>query len=58
MPLEESRCLANSSAAQQINSYTVHAYEHEHVYEYKHEYAYGNSNRPFETYPFKLPLAW
>ena len=56
MPLEESRCLANSSAAQQINPYTVHAYEHEH--EYKHEYVYDDSHRPFEQDPYKLPLAW
>ena len=47
-----------SSAHQQVVIVPTHAYEHEHVYEYKHEYAYGNSYRPFETYPFKLPLAW
>ena len=55
---EGSEVLRCSAAHQQVVIVPAHAYEHEHVYEYKHEYAYGNSNRPFETYPFKLPLAW
>ena len=55
---EGSEVQRRSAAHQQVVIVPAHEYEHEHVYEYKHEYAYGNSNRPFETYPFKLPLAW
>ena len=60
VPLEGSRNRGASQIAQQIHSYTVHAYEHEHVYEheYKHEYVYDDSHRPFEQDPYKLPLAW
>ena len=54
----ESRCDAEAQQIKHVVIVPAHAYEHEHVYEYKHECAYGNSNRPFETYPFKLPLAW
>ena len=54
----ESRCDAEAQQLKQVVIVPAHAYEHEHVYEYKHEYAYGNSYRPFEKYPIKLPLAW
>ena len=41
MPLEAGiEVPRNSSAAQQIHSYTVHAYEHEHVYEHEYQYEY------------------
>ena len=43
---------------EQVVIVPAHVYEHAYEYKHEHEYAYGDLHRPFEQYPFKLPLAW